>query len=188
MHRKHTQKLIEKERDPDNEPYLFDIGGKFSKPTHDMCPCLLRSAQEIWITNKHRRLNLEERCRLHGISPNHFKVAVSDQQLKNQLGNAVSVNVLERLLVRLLPAAGLTGRLRDRWASFFTGSAAELKRTRDCKLSQVCLVCGASGHVATITKGRRDTCPLSRPGRGKKQPGDGADAPPRKRRRCEPHV
>jgi len=58
-------------------------------------------------------------------------VAVSDAQLGKQLGNTMSVNVLERLLVRLLPAAGLAAAagLRDRWAD---GSAVRaLARTRN---------------------------------------------------------
>ena len=40
----------------------------------------------------------------------------------------MSVNVVERLLTRLLPAVGLTGALPDRWAS---GTAlAELETTK----------------------------------------------------------
>ena len=34
-----------------------------------------------------------------------------------QLGNSMSTNVLERLLARLLPAAGLTDALPDHWES-----------------------------------------------------------------------
>ena len=46
-----------------------------------------------------------------------------------QLGNSMSVNVVERLLSRLLRAVGLTGALPDRWAS---GAAlTELEATRD---------------------------------------------------------
>ena len=56
---------------------------------------------------------------------------VSDRQWHMQLGNAMSVNVVERLLARLLLTAGLTGELPDRWAS---GEAlAELKATRACE-------------------------------------------------------
>ena len=55
--------------------------------------------------------------RLQGMCPTEFTVAVTDAQLRKQLGNAMSVNVLERLLVRVLPAAGLVqhGVLVDRW-------------------------------------------------------------------------
>ena len=93
----------------------------------DACPCLL-TRSKIWISNRGRLLNARERCRLQGMNPDHFKQVVSDAQWRKQLGNAMSVNVLERLLARLLPAVGLTGALPDRWAS---GTAlAELETTR----------------------------------------------------------
>jgi len=55
--------------------------------------------------------------RLQGMTPEGFKVAVSEAQFGKQIGNAMSCNVLERLFVRILPAAGLVrhGALRDRW-------------------------------------------------------------------------
>ena len=75
-----------------------------------------------------RLLNARERCRLQGINPDDFKQVVPDAQWRKQLGNAMRVNVLERLLARLLPAVGLTGPLPDRWAS--GTAAAELEATR----------------------------------------------------------
>merc|ERR1719330_470785 len=56
--------------------------------------------------------------RLQGMNPEGFVQKVSDAQLGKQIGNAMSVNVLERIFVRLLPAAGLypARSLRDRWA------------------------------------------------------------------------
>ena len=47
------------------------------------------------------------------------RAGISDRQLGLMLGNAMSVNVLERLRVRLLPAVGLMRRETlhdDRWA------------------------------------------------------------------------
>ena len=47
-----------------------------------------------------------------------FLVNISDHRMGHVLGNAMSVNVLERILVRALFAAGLTKtRLPDRWES-----------------------------------------------------------------------
>ena len=93
----------------------------------DMCPCLL-TGNKIWISNRGRLLNAREHCRLQGMNPDDFKQVVSDAQWRKQLGNAMSVNVVERLLARLLPAVGLTGPLPDRWAS--GTAAAELEATR----------------------------------------------------------
>ena len=61
------------------------------------------------------------------MNPDDFKQVVPDAQWRKQLGNAMSVNVVERLLARLLPAAGLTGPLPDHWAS--GAAAAELEAT-----------------------------------------------------------
>ena len=41
------------------------------------------------------------------------RAGISDRQLGLMIGNAMSVNVLERLLVRLLPGVGLVGRDRS---------------------------------------------------------------------------
>merc|ERR1712232_341079 len=57
--------------------------------------------------------------RLQGMNPTEFKVAVSVNQLGRQLGNTMSVNVLERLFARILPAAKLArkSQVKDRWAN-----------------------------------------------------------------------
>ena len=69
--------------------------------------------------------------RLQGMDPKNFVVAVSGTQLGNQLGNTMSVNVIERLLGRVLPAVGLVkhGSLIDRWEMerLFTISPEQLR-------------------------------------------------------------
>ena len=69
--------------------------------------------------------------RLQCMNPTEFAMVVSESQLGKQLGNAMSVNVLERIFARALPAAGLVkpGVLIDTWQ---TGEAIEqLSSTRD---------------------------------------------------------
>merc|ERR1711920_1140528 len=70
-----------------------------------------------WITNRGRMLSKAEMMRLQGMTPEDFKVVVSQAQWGKQIGNAMSCNILERIFVRLLPAAGLysAARLHDRW-------------------------------------------------------------------------
>ena len=46
----------------------------------------------------------------------NFNQAVSDNELGKQVGNAMSVNVLERLFKHVLEAANLADNLPDRWA------------------------------------------------------------------------
>ena len=81
--------------------------------THlDCCPCFLKHVKPIWVLNRGRMLNLQERMRLMGFNPNDFKEPLP----ADMLGNSMAINTLERLLCRILPAVGLTGRLPGRWA------------------------------------------------------------------------
>jgi len=68
------------------------------------------------------------------MNPSTFQVAVGDTALGKQLGNTMSVNVLERILVRALPAARLVreGQLTDRWESGI--AVRQLEATRGCEL------------------------------------------------------
>ena len=52
-------------------------------------------------------MNINEMLRLQGIDPTKFVVDVPVAQLGQQIGNAMSVNVIERLLVKALEAAKL---------------------------------------------------------------------------------
>jgi len=112
-------KLWRERKEPLKRPWLWDAGAseRRSNAMCDQCPCLLRSGGDIWISSHGRALSLRERCRLQGSNPDKINVPVSDHQWRMQLGNSMSINVLERLLSRLLPAAGLTSALPDRWAS-----------------------------------------------------------------------
>ena len=63
------------------------------------------------------------------MNPTTFKVEVSDSVLGQKIGNAMIVNVIERLLLSTLKAVGLLDQAApDRWAN---GEAlAELKSSR----------------------------------------------------------
>ena len=84
--------------------------------------------------------------RLQGMDPSKFIASVSEFQLGKQLGNTMSVNVLERIMTRLLPAAGLvSGSLRDRWED---GSALEqLSATRGLRIRFGSALRGNSGEA-----------------------------------------
>jgi len=101
-------------------PYIIDCDSSpyRSKYLKEVSPCLTCSrGGGHWVTSRMRRMTKPEMMRLQGMNPKAFKVAVSDTQLGKQIGNAMSVNVLERLFARLLPACGLVrhGVLADRW-------------------------------------------------------------------------
>jgi DNA (cytosine-5)-methyltransferase 1 len=102
-------------------PYVVDCdsSGYRMKWMKEASPCITCSrAAGHWVTSRGRRLTKEEMMRLQGMRPKKFKKAVTERQLGIQIGNAMSVNVLERLFVRALPAAGLVAHntLIDHWA------------------------------------------------------------------------
>lgn len=108
--------------DPLDEPFIVDCDSSpdRSKWCDGVSPCITVSrGAGHWVTNLGRRLRKEEMMRLQGMDPTQFTVAVSENQLGRQLGNTMSVNVLERLFAKLLPAARLAKRseVKDRWAS-----------------------------------------------------------------------
>merc|ERR1719195_846698 len=102
-------------------PYVVDCDSSDyrMKWMKEASPCITCSrAAGHWVTSRGRRLTKDEMMRLQGMRPEKFKKAVPERQLGIQIGNAMSVNVLERLFVRALPAAGLVAHdtLIDRWA------------------------------------------------------------------------
>merc|ERR1712087_147205 len=87
-------------------PYLVDCdsSGYRMKWLKEVSPCITCSrGAGHWVTSRGRRLAKAEMMRLQGMKPDKFKVAVS----QCQIGKAMSANVLERLFVQALPAAGL---------------------------------------------------------------------------------
>ncbi|MEM6263938.1 MAG: DNA cytosine methyltransferase [Bacteroidota bacterium] len=66
--------------------------------------CALRAgaSYNYLLVNGERRLTPREMLRLQGF-PDSFKIVVSDSQLRKQAGNAVPVNVIEAVLLKLLP-------------------------------------------------------------------------------------
>jgi len=116
------REIYKKGHDPLKVPFVVDCDSSAPRMKYvkDVTPCMTCSrAAGHWITNRMRRLTKSEMMRLQGMNPESFKVAVSEAQLGKQIGNAMSCNVLERLFVRVLPAAGLVpqGVLRDRWGA-----------------------------------------------------------------------
>lgn len=59
------------------------------------CPCIL-TRTFIWCVPKHRKANIRELLELQGFPPT-FRQVVSDTQMMKQIGNSMSVNVLEAL-------------------------------------------------------------------------------------------
>jgi len=116
------RKLEKAGHKPLSKAWVSDIDSSTDRfSMHEGCSaCLTHSrGKGHWITNRGRRMLLSEQLRLQGLPTveEGFVQAVSDRQLGAQIGNSMSVNVLERVFVRLLPAANLVPahKLLDRW-------------------------------------------------------------------------
>ena len=87
------------------------------------CPYITRArgGNGFVMMSHGRRVTVSELVRLQGLPTSilrcQARASCSDRQLGAMLGNAISCNILERILVRLLPACRLSfgASLRDRW-------------------------------------------------------------------------
>jgi DNA (cytosine-5)-methyltransferase 1 len=105
--------------DPAN-PVIMDVDGTTCNYMVGRCPCITRSrgSTRFFLSTRGRRLSLAEILRLQGLPTSilRHRGNISDRKLGAIVGNAMSGNVLERILVRLLPACGLAvASLRDPW-------------------------------------------------------------------------
>ena len=83
-------------------------------------------------------MTLNEMMRLQGFDPDKLIVTCSDVQMGQLLGNSMSVCVLERIFLRLLPSASLippSVQLVDRWSGISTADMdaqidVQIKRAR----------------------------------------------------------
>jgi len=122
-------------KDPLTKTFIIDHNSspKFCGWMEDKVMCMTKSrASGHWVTSRGRAMNLDEMLRCQGMERS-FKQVVSDLQLGAQIGNAMSQNVIERILIKVLPAAGLVSpcrRLVDRWAlANSTAKKAEVQAT-----------------------------------------------------------
>ena len=110
-------------QDPDKLPYVVDCDAptKTSRHTFDYSPCITRSRNNgHWLTHRQRRMSKPEMFRLQGMDHSSFVVDVSDKVLGQQLGNAMSVNVIERVIRKAVMACSwhedqLPDIMQDRW-------------------------------------------------------------------------
>ncbi len=121
--KKHCRFLKKKGADPEREPWCVDVFASSKRVSAKLgcCPCLTRTRAGSgghWITKKQRLLQVSEMLRLQGFPPDVKRDHITDRQLAQMIGNSMSVNVLERLLARLLVSVNLMAGPPppDRWA------------------------------------------------------------------------
>ena len=117
---KASRTILEGNGDPINETYVVDCDASTAKSRHvkDYSPCITRSRNRgHWITSRNRRMTISEMFRLQGMDPSKFTASIPESTLGQQIGNAMSVNVVERIIVQVLKATNLMpgATLSDRW-------------------------------------------------------------------------
>lgn len=60
-------------------------------------PAITANCSNIWVLPKKRRATVKELLRLQGF-PTDFKQRITDPQMKKQIGNSMSVNVVKRII------------------------------------------------------------------------------------------
>jgi DNA (cytosine-5)-methyltransferase 1 len=105
--------------EPSIHPLCFDVFASKKRaaqvrPMVGLVPCLTRTRAGCggyWVTGVNRLLTTREMLRLQGLPHQFIEYAaaanVSDRQLRQMIGNGMSVNVLVAILSRVLPAVGL---------------------------------------------------------------------------------
>lgn len=86
---------------PQNSCFIDLAFSNYNYPNSDkISPCICQNS-DIWCVPMSRRANIKEYLRLQGF-PTTFKQVVSDNQLKKQIGNSISVNILKLLLKEMI--------------------------------------------------------------------------------------
>ena len=111
--------------DPSKVTCFIDVDASATRASwsDEECPCLTRSRARtggFYLTTHKRRMCTEEMSRLQGMSPSDLpwqRAGLSRTMFNGGLGNGMSVNVLHRLLPRVLQAAGLieAADWTDKW-------------------------------------------------------------------------
>ena len=109
----------------DKKPVFVDIdaGPKFAHWTVGHLPCLTASRGSTagyYVSTLGRRLTVDEMMKFQGMSPSRlagWEAVMKERQMGHAIGNAMSVNVLQRVLVRALLSSGLVpaGSVTDPW-------------------------------------------------------------------------
>ena len=117
---------------PEDVDLVLDVDGSlgWASKAGPVAPCLLHGRRRgLWLLRRGRRLTLEETARLQGLEPGDIAWDAASGHCFAALGNSMSLNVVERLLVAVLPSVGLAAGLSDRWAAKAKSAAREEVRT-----------------------------------------------------------
>lgn len=113
----------------------IDASQAYRHLTRDLCPCLTKSRGRCggyYLMHAQRRMSLDDIMRLQGFNPKDLAASsLQKTALGAALGNAMSVNILERLLPRVCYSAGLVASLngKDKWTNPDYNPLGEIRKS-----------------------------------------------------------
>jgi len=83
-----------------NDSVFIDIGFRKAKfpNSNKWAPCIT-AQPNMWCVPKNRKANIKEYLSLQGFPTKNIVQNISDHQFKKKIGNSMTVNVIERLLI-----------------------------------------------------------------------------------------
>ena len=114
------EEIIKRGCDPAMTPAVIDHGASRGSVTFGASPTLTASramAGGFWLLHKGRTMTLDEMMRLQGMRPSRFKLTsgMRPSAMAKAVGNAMSGNVLHRVIARIAWALGMDA-VRDQWS------------------------------------------------------------------------
>jgi len=84
-----------------NDSVFIDIGFRKAKfpNSNKWAPCIT-AQPNMWCVSKHRKANIKEYLSLQGFPTEDFVQNISDHQFKKKIGNSMTVDVIEELLIQ----------------------------------------------------------------------------------------
>lgn len=86
-----------------NDSVFIDIGFRKAKfpNSNKWAPCIT-AQPNMWCVSKNRKANIKEYLSLQGFPTEDFVQNISDHQFKKKIGNSMTVDVIEELLIQCL--------------------------------------------------------------------------------------
>ena len=87
-----------------NIQQYVEIGLRQPRENED---CSVERRFTAWLVNQKRPMTMKEMCRLQGIDPSSMVLSEGITDLESIVAKSPSLNVMERLMLRILKAAGM---------------------------------------------------------------------------------
>ena len=109
-----TARIIKRGHNPQQHSYVVDCDASSARSREilNYTPCITRSRHRgHWLTKQNRRMTIHEMFRLQGMDHSTFHRTGTSKNMGEQIGNSMSVNVLERLFYQIFQSVNFSKAL-----------------------------------------------------------------------------